>query len=328
MARPCAHRLAAVDVSDSARAGPPPTVQPRVAVIGAGAVGVVLAAAASAQGAQVTLCVRSPVHEVVLRGVDGTVRVVAAETVTSPDGLAAGADVVFVATKATDTAQLGPWLERLDAPRTVVVVAQNGLSQRSAVAPLVRSCTVLPALVRFGAERTAAGAVTQHNRGPLLLPDHASAAAVAAVLAADQVPVRTVSDFHTEAWRKLLRNAVGNPITTLTLRRRSPELMSGPAMRRLAIGLLTEAICVAQADGASVHFAEIDTVLAEFQRSAGKAGSSTLYDRLAGRPLESEAITGEVVRRGQRLGVPTPLNEAMLALLNACGPAAAHRSVS
>jgi 2-dehydropantoate 2-reductase len=301
---------------------------PRVAVIGAGAVGVVIAAAACAQGAQVTLCVRSPVHEVVLRGVDGAVRVVAAETVTSPTDLSEGADVVFVATKATDTAQLGPWLERLDAPRTVVVVAQNGLSQTLAVAPLMRSCDVLPALVLFGAERTAAGTVTQHSRGPLLLPDHTSAAIVSATLAADEVPVQTVSDFHTEAWRKLMRNAVGNPITALTLRRRSPELMSGPAMRRLVIGLLTEAVCVAQADGANVHFAEIDAVLAQLMLPTGKAGSSTLYDRLAGRPLESEAITGEVVRRGQRLGVPTPLNEAMLALLNACDPPAVHRSVS
>jgi 2-dehydropantoate 2-reductase len=324
----CAHALAAVNMSNSDRADSPPKVQPRVAVIGAGAVGVVIAAAASAQGAQVTLCVRSPVREVLLRGVDGVVRVVVAETVTAPADLSAGADVVFVATKATDTAQLGPWLERLDAPRTVVIVAQNGLSQASAVEPLVQSCSVLPALVLFGAERTAAGAVTQHRRGPLLLPEHTNSAIVSATLAADEVPVETVSDFHTEAWRKLMRNAVGNPITALTLRRRSPELMSGPAMRRLVIGLLTETICVAQADGANVHFAEIDTLLALFQMPAGKAGSSTLYDRLAGRPLESEAITGEVVRRGQRLGVPTPLNEAMLALLNACAPPGAHRSVS
>lgn len=315
-------------MSNSDQDDSPPKVRLRVAVIGAGGVGVVIAAAASAQGAQVTLCVRSPVHEVLLRGVDDVVRVVAAETVTSPADLSAGADVVFIATKTTDTAQLGPWLEPLDSQSTVVIVAQNGLSQASAVAPLAPSCVLLPALVLFGAERTAAGAVTQHSRGPLLLPEHTSAAVVSAALAADQVPVRTVSDFHTEAWRKLMRNAVGNPITALTLRRRSPELMSGPAMRRLVIGLLTEIISVAQADGANVHFAEIDTLLALFQMPAGKAGSSTLYDRLAGRPLESEAISGEVVRRGQRLGVPTPLNEAMLALLNACGPPAAHRSVS
>jgi 2-dehydropantoate 2-reductase len=311
--------VAAVDMTHPATGAV--SAVPRVAVIGAGAVGVVLAAAACAQGSRVTLCVRTPVDTVTLQDTEGAARSVPVQAVASPADLTGPADVVFVATKSTDAAQLGAWLKYFDTPGTVVVVAQNGLSQTSAVAPLVQDCEVLPALVHFGAERTAAGAVTHHRRGALLLPEHLGAAAVAAVLAADTVPVQTTDDFHTESWRKLMRNVVGNPITALTLRRRSPELMSGPAMWRLVIGLLTEAACVAQADGAKVPFAEIDTVWQEFQQPAGNAGTSSLYDRLAGRPLESDAITGEVVRRGQRLGVPTPLNEAMLALLDACTPA-------
>ena len=47
------------------------------------------------------------------------------------------------------------------------------------------------------------------------------------------------------------------------------------------------------------------------------AGNSMLFDRLRGRTLESEFLTGAVVRAGQAAGVPTPLNEAVLTLLRA-----------
>ena len=46
-----------------------------------------------------------------------------------------------------------------------------------------------------------------------------------------------------------------------------------------------------------------------------------LFDRLRGRALESEFITGAVVEAGRRAGVPTPLNEVMLTLLRAAGGA-------
>jgi 2-dehydropantoate 2-reductase len=47
------------------------------------------------------------------------------------------------------------------------------------------------------------------------------------------------------------------------------------------------------------------------------------FDRLAGRTLEIEAITGAIVASGERHGVPTPLNAALLALLRAVSDGAA-----
>ncbi|HXW49134.1 MAG TPA: ketopantoate reductase C-terminal domain-containing protein [Xanthobacteraceae bacterium] len=43
---------------------------------------------------------------------------------------------------------------------------------------------------------------------------------------------------------------------------------------------------------------------------SGELGTSMYFDRLAGRPLEADALTG-----AKRLGIPTPINAAMLALL-------------
>ena len=51
-------------------------------------------------------------------------------------------------------------------------------------------------------------------------------------------------------------------------------------------------------------------------------GTSMYFDRLAGRKLEIEALTGAVVAAGERFGIPTPLNRALLVLLRAVSDAA------
>ncbi len=95
--------------------------------------------------------------------------------------------------------------------------------------------------------------------------------------------------------------------------------MAEPSIRALAIGLAAECIAVANAAGARIDPDEAETFVDGMARGAatasGSFGSSMLYDRLAGRTTEHEALTGAVVRFGERHGVPTPLNGAILALL-------------
>ncbi|MGW1892340.1 ketopantoate reductase family protein [Streptomyces sp. NPDC002004] len=60
-----------------------------------------------------------------------------------------------------------------------------------------------------------------------------------------------------------------------------------------------------------------DQVIARLRTMPAESGSSMLWDRLAGRPLEYDARNGAVVRAGARLGIPTPHNETATALLEA-----------
>jgi 2-dehydropantoate 2-reductase len=122
----------------------------------------------------------------------------------------------------------------------------------------------------------------------------------------------------TAAWKKLLDNVVANPITALTLRRIG--VMREPGIADLASGLLLEALQVGRAEGADLHDTDVEAVITGTARYGEGTGSSMLYDRLAGRPLEHQYLTGEVVRRGQARGIPVPLNSALLALLDAVGP--------
>jgi 2-dehydropantoate 2-reductase len=295
-----------------------------VAVIGAGAVGAVLAAAATRpapageEGGSVTVCVRTPVDSLVLEtGPDSPFPAgpVAARLVSTPSALAGSppADVVFVTVKATDSASVAPWLAVLCGPSTLVVVAQNGLGQQNRFAgALSPATTVVAALAYLAAERLGPGRV-RHLSGHLLIVPEAAVATVSA--AVPVMKVRGATDMVTASWKKLLGNLVANPITTLTMRRIG--VMNDPGIPDLARGLLLEALAVGRAEGAAITEEDVDRVVVGTGQYGDATGSSMLYDRLAGLPLEHQWLTGEVVRRAGPHGIPVPLNSAVLALLDA-----------
>jgi 2-dehydropantoate 2-reductase len=198
------------------------------------------------------------------------------------------------------------------------VAAQNGLDRADALRPLLPAGEVIPALLYIGAERVAPGRVVHHAGNRVVVPVGPDGQRVVEVLAGSPLEVRQSSDFATAAWRKLLGNVVANPITALTMRR--TDVLREPAIAELARGLLREAADVARADGAALADDEVERVMDGTAAYGRRTGSSMLYDRLAERPVEWEAITGEVVERAKRHGLDAPLNRAILALLQALNP--------
>ncbi|MEJ2887798.1 2-dehydropantoate 2-reductase [Actinomycetospora aeridis] len=286
-----------------------------VAVIGAGAIGGVLAALASDRGHDVTVCVRTP-FDVLTVVADGVERAVPVTIATDP-GQVTPADWVLLATKAQDTASAAGWLGALAGPGSVVVVAQNGVDHTARVDGLVDpGATVLPASVRLGAEAVAPGRIVHHDYAQLTVPAGEAARGLAALYGTGGIgALRVVAtdDFVTVAWRKLLSNAVANPITALTGRRN--DVLTEPATRDLVVDLAREVLAVGRSAGAALTDDDVDDLVTMYDRMAPGLGTSMLYDRLAGRPLEHEYLTGAVVATGARTGVATPLNAAVLALL-------------
>lgn len=289
----------------------------RVAVIGAGALGAVVADAAAGAGHDVELCVRTPITRLVLMR-DGEELTPAVRIVAYPGEAPAPADVVFLTVKATDTAGAAGWLRARCGPGTVVVAVQNGLDHSARLAPhLPAGTAVAPCLAYLAAERVGEGRVRHLAGNVLMVPaDHREL--VAAAVADGGLDVRGVQDMVTAAWRKLLGNVVANPLTALTMRRTG--VLREPAMAELATMVLEEAVAVGRAEGAGLPDELIEQIVIGTGRYGDETGSSMLYDRLAGRPLEHRFLTGEVVRRGAAHGIPTPVNSTLLALLEAVDP--------
>jgi len=291
---------------------------PEVAVIGAGAIGTAAASAAEQAGADVVICARSPVGGPVTLELNGEERQVEAPVICDVDA-ARPVDWVLLATKAQQTPQAAPWLARLCRPGTVVVVLQNGVDHVERVAPLADGAAVLPALVYVAVERVAPGKVVHRRGRRVVVPAGAPGRAFTDLLGGSWLEIVEDPDFRAAAWRKLLGNVAANPVTALTGRRMG--VLRDPEVRELVRVLLAEAVAVGIAEGANLGPDDVPATLAFYDGFGEQDGTSMLYDRLAGRELENELLSGAITRLGRRHGVPTPANQAMYALIGALAPA-------
>lgn len=280
-----------------------------VAVIGGGAVGGLFAAAAQGCGHDTVLCVRTPFPMLEIGGRTVPVRVAADPAQERP------VDWVMLATKAHDTAGAAGWLERLVGPGTVVAALQNGVDHEARIRPVAGTAEIMPALVYTAVERIGPGRIVHHSGSKVFVPEGRAGAAFAQLLADSDIEIVQEADFLTACWRKMLANSAANPITALTLRRIG--VMREPRIRELAHGLFRETLAVGLAAGAQLTERDFDAMAERYDTLNPTSGSSMLYDRLAGRPLEYDALTGAVVRTAERHGIAVPLNRAMLALLEA-----------
>jgi 2-dehydropantoate 2-reductase len=293
-----------------------------VAVVGPGSVGLGLAALLSLAGHRVTLCGRpdgTPVESIALdrSGVRSRAAVAWAgappvETIERP------ADLVVLSTKLHQV-DAEAWLRALVGPGSVLLVAQNGIGHRERWSALLPPARIVPALVTFNATRTDRSSVDVRSAGAdLTVPDDRAGRSVADLLRSSGLVVDTTEDFHTAAWRKLLVNAVANPVTAVTMRRL--DVFREHLVDDLAHRMLAEVAQVARADGADLPATAAQEAFDWILGRPDGAGSSMLDDRLAGRALEHDGLLGEVVRRGERYGIDQPACRTLLALLTALPP--------
>jgi 2-dehydropantoate 2-reductase len=298
-----------------------------VAVIGLGSIGGVVAGLLGATGRHdLVACVRRPLDRLIVDRTEGTIET-PIRALTDP-AQAERKDWILLCTKAQDTSASAPWLQRLCGPSTRVAVLQNGIGHADRLARFAGQATIVPTIVYYNGERLAPDHVRYRRAGAhdFAVSDDADGRAFAALLDGTAMPVLCTSDFKTLAWRKLLLNAVANPISALTLQRNA--VFRREDIAALCLVLLEEVAAVGRADGADLPPNEAAQSMQRLLAVPADAGSSMYFDRLAGRPLEIEALTGAVVAAGERYDIKTPLSRMLLALARAASdapPASATR---
>ncbi|MDB4995509.1 MAG: 2-dehydropantoate 2-reductase [Myxococcaceae bacterium] len=291
-----------------------------IAVVGAGAIGATFAAQLWKSGQRELLfCVRRPVAS-------WSVETGAGAIVMTP-GVAVDAasvrpvDFVLLATKAHQTPGAAAWLRALAGPQTCVAVLQNGIDHTERVRPYIHGgASLVPAVVQCPAEQLELGRIVQRGPAGLVLPDTPDARRFGALFAQSDATMEHRQDFQTALWEKLCWNLVG---ALMAITCEPLGVMRAPDLADLARGLLHEAVAVARADGATLADDFADDVVTKYQSADPTRGTSILYDRRAGRPLEYEARNEVVVVRGARHGIAVPLNAAIVALLRAISDGAA-----
>lgn len=292
-----------------------------MAVVGLGRIGSVVAACLRAADAhKVLVCARRVHARLVLELPAGDVVDVSLDVKTDPAEVPV-VDWVLLCTKAHETASTAPWLARLCGPATQVAVLQNGIAHVQRVASFIGPATVVPTIVYYNGERLAEDRVRLRHAtaSDLAVKDDAGGRAFAQLFEGTPLHVLVSPAFTTLAWRKLLLNVAANPITALTLQRQI--VLRRADVRKLCLALFEEAVAVARAEGADLDEEEAGRALETLMSYPAEAGTSMYFDRLAGRPLEADALTGPIVEAGELHKIPTPLNSALLTLLRAISDA-------
>ncbi len=307
----------------------------KILVVGAGAVGSVLAARLSAAGFPVELVARRE-HVAAIRArglrIEGTSDGTFHPTALADLAEATSPEAILLTVKTFDLPTAVALLGRRFPRLVPTLLPQNGLNVEPSVERDLRAASgadPLPALVRavnsIPATLVGPGVVRQNGRGELVLRDPARGgpAAVATATFRDLieragVAVRLVADLERELWRKALVNAAINPVTAIH-RVRNGRLLESP-YRELAQTLLREAERAAAAAGFEFTDEEADRELERVVRATAENRSSMLQDRDRGRPTEVDAISGEILRTATAHGFDLPATRAVVAELR--GPRA------
>ncbi|MGH2914240.1 MAG: ketopantoate reductase family protein [Solirubrobacteraceae bacterium] len=275
-----------------------------VAVLGAGGVGGLVAAALARAGADPLLIAREPTAELIAaRGV--AVRsAVFGDFVAHPQVASVLTEPVAVLVVATKAWELADALERIATDPDLVVPLLNGLDHLALLRARFGGERVCAGVIRVESDRPAPGEIVQTS--PACRIDLASARPrvqrAADLLRGAGIEVRTGASEAQVMWSKLARLAP-LALTTSAYDESIGEVRDDPQRREALELAVAETVAVANAAGAGLNGA--DTLAELFGAPAG-LGSSMRRDLAAGRAPELDAIAGAVLRAGARFGVACP----------------------
>jgi 2-dehydropantoate 2-reductase len=296
----------------------------RVCVVGCGAVGSLFAAnLAQLEDVEVWAydLARDHVEAINARGLrlSGAAEVVGRLRATSDGAGLPPCDFGIVATKAMHTDSAIAATAHAFAAGSVCSV-QNGLGNEEALARhvfrVIRGTTfpagrlIGPGHVQWDVKGDTTLGPFEPSPAPLPEVERLAEACTRAGL-----PTAAVADARGPQWRKVIFNAATNPVGALTGLTHG-RVCEDPALRRLVSGLVDEGKAVAGAQGIVLD-ADPEELIDHAARPevAYDHKASMLQDVEARRETEIDYLNGGVARFGREHGVPTPLNEGILALV-------------
>ena len=317
-----------------------------VAIFGAGAIGSTIGAYLTRAGREITLIDFWPAHVEAMRASGLTVtaldeRFTAKVTALHLADLAGRRDrfdAVLLSVKSYDTAWAATCIAPHLAPGGVLVSAQNGINEEQ-LAPIVGHSRTVGCVVTIGAGLYEPGHVTRTN-----LPSRPSFAVgemtglvtrrveeLVALLAPAGVSHAT-TNLWGDRWAKLVVNCMANPLAGIT-GLNNAEMRDHPDVFPITVAVAGEALSVAERLGVQVEpiggisaatylqasrgvgREELRRTWIDQGKSVGSGRPSLLQDILKGRRTEVDYLNGYVVRKGREVGLPTPMNEAIVGLV-------------
>ncbi len=298
----------------------------KIVIVGSGAIGSLYGGILSRlEDTEVTLVGRSPhitaVEErgLTLLGVMGEYHLDMCATEKAAD--VTEADLVIITTKTYDTVQAALSAKHLVDAGAYVLLIQNGLGTEEQVAEALGTTRVLRATTCMGALQNEPGTVEATGCGLTEIGSHyednfAFVEKITDMFKAAGFDVRSSDNIQGVVWTKTLVNCGINPVGALT-GLSNGEVYKNQELRGLIIRLVEEATKIVEALGIELTTEDPVRYALGTAKATGDNINSMLQDLRAHKRTEIDAITGEIIRLGKELGIETPSNESVYALVKA-----------
>ncbi len=311
---------------------------PQIAIVGAGAVGCYFGGMLARAGAPVTLIGRARhVDAIHQRGLlldsihfRETISVNASTDLEN----VRSAEVVLLCVKTPQTEEAARSFAPYLAEGAVIVSLQNGVDN----VERIRSSTgreAIAAVVYVAAEMVGPGSLKHTGRGDLVFGDVSNQKDprgqrrlddLAALFGRAHIPCRISENIQADLWTKLVLNCAYNAISALG-RSDYRRMIEHPPTRELMSQVVEEVADVARASGVNMGNLDVLEVTWKLAKTMPQATSSTAQDIARGRRTEIDSLNGYIVRRGEELGVATPVNQSLYALVKLLEEAASRPTV-
>jgi 2-dehydropantoate 2-reductase len=301
--------------------------EPKIAIIGVGPVGGILAAHLIHAGHYVVACDIQIPHLNVMQerglSVSGVSEVVAecnkvaynvSELINFPD-----VDIMIIATKASILPVMIPEITKVARPGMHFIVCQNGLDNENYVAETFRPDHVLRLVINYGGSQMGDGNIYMsffnppNYIGAMTAKGEPVARKLATMLTDSGLETLFTTNIEKYEWEKVVLNAALNPVCALT-RKPMKDMMDLELTELLVEQLLREGVAVAEAAGITFDEGFLEHGI-RYLKNAGYHRTSMHQDVLRQLPTEIDWISRKVVEKGEALGVPTPYNFAITALV-------------
>ena len=304
----------------------------RIGIVGVGAIGGVLVGALSKTESEIICVSRRNTARILSSGLvintpegeiefvnRGRYEVIDSEKMPISNNFFKSCDFSIIAGKTYSTFELASIANDITKEEGYIMSIQNGLGNREIISRLIGKDRTIGGSITHSSWLSDEGEINWSGRGSLTLGmssenHNEKIASFIEILNLAGLNAQWSEEMDKILWKKLLINVAINPICAITGLKNGAILDESELMSQ-AIEAMEEALTVAQSSGINFEGVDLQKNLIEIIENTSENRVSMLQDIMAGRKTEIDSLCGEIISRGRILGIPTPRNEILFALI-------------
>jgi 2-dehydropantoate 2-reductase len=227
-------------------------------------------------------------------------------------------DLIILAVKAYDLDEVFSQIEPVMTDRTVILTLQNGIDTEDRIISRFKRDCVVGGVAFIYSKIVSPGLIDHYKKGNVAIGElmgHESERllAIRDVFTSAGIPCQLSKDIRRSKWEKMCWNCVFNPLTVL-IDDKVARALEHPEMMHVIRQIVAEITAVSAAVKVPLPSDMPDRVV-KWTQEIRDIHTSMYDDWKAGRPTEIRNLNGYIVEQGRALGIPTPVNEALTAMI-------------